>query len=197
MQESTSGELKIDAPAEHVQWFLDYVHGTLRSIDGHMAAPLFQLAELYGVVGLLRACEARLIRDLSIQNIPAVLELSDMHGNEALLRSCVAVVQASRCVLLVAVLSIALVNVVRFVTYLRCSGLGVCRYFVTLLLVFFGQNVPVPLLWPESWRILSFGQNASLLWPECNVFKVRISVLWSALAIMFLFLCFGQKVREF
>jgi hypothetical protein len=98
MQESRSGELQIDAPAEHVQWFLDYVHGTLKAIDGHMAAPLFQLADKYGVAGLSRHCEARLICDLSIENIPTVLELSDMHGNEELLRSCVAFVRASRCV---------------------------------------------------------------------------------------------------
>ena len=97
MQEARHGTLEIDAPAQHVQWLLDYVHGALRTIEGHMARPLFQLADQYGVAGLLHACEARLIHDLSAESVPGVLELSDLHGSAALARACVQYVASSRC----------------------------------------------------------------------------------------------------
>lgn len=97
MQEARYGTLDIDAPEQHVQWLLDYVHGALRTIEGHMARPLFQLADQYGVTGLLHACEARLIHDLSAESVPGVLDLSDMHGSTGLAHACVEFVTSSQC----------------------------------------------------------------------------------------------------
>jgi hypothetical protein len=98
VQESSQGTFAINAPTQHVQWLLDYVHGSLKSIEMHMAVPLFQLADEYGMQGLEQACKSCLVHNLCADTVPALLQLSDMHNCDALLEACVSFVRSSGCV---------------------------------------------------------------------------------------------------
>jgi hypothetical protein len=97
MQESSSGEIHIDAPTEHVRLLLDYVHGSMAAVAPQAAKPLFQLADQYGIAGLAAACEARLTHGLSVEAVPELLDLCDAHCCDSLMQACLAFVQSQRC----------------------------------------------------------------------------------------------------
>ena len=97
LKESAAGELTLNAPAQHVRWFLDYVHGSLHRIEPCMAGPLFQLADGYGMKQLEEACRARLVHNLCAESVPLLLQLSDMHNCQSLADAAVAYVRSDGC----------------------------------------------------------------------------------------------------